>query len=205
MMSASSCFQKLICLWRLLYGCVFWQQNFLFVLNEGAMFPRSYLKRHSTDPMNSTEWWTHELLKKRSFGITGNASAVWQDTATHGPGPSRKRGIRAVPACPREPASLLMTATHRSAECRPERDTLLATGDGRLLPLCRSSMDLLQGFDLSTELSTVLSTLSKSKLKQEQNATEDIKIQSHTNTWMWVTCSSFLVYICILIQVVFAK
>lgn len=100
--------------------------------------------------------------------------------------------------------SLLIKGTHRSAECLPERDTLLPTGEGRLLPLCRSSMDLLQGLDLSTELSTVLSTLSKSKLKQKRNATEDLKIHIHTNTWMCITCS-FLLYLCTLIWVVFAN
>lgn len=73
-----------------------------------------------------------------------------------------------VPVYPTKFASLLIKGTHRSAECLPERDTLFPAGEGRLLPLCRSSMDLLQGFDLSTELSIVLSTLSKSKLKQQQ-------------------------------------
>lgn len=59
----------------------------------------------------------------------------------------------------------LAKETHLRAECLPERVTLLPTGEGRLLPLCKSSMDLLQGLDFSTELSTVLSTFSKSKLK----------------------------------------
>lgn len=85
--------------------------------------------------------------------------------------------------------------THRSAECLPERDTLLPTGEGRLLPLCRSSIDLLQGFDLSTELSTVLSTLSKSKLKQKRDPTQDLKVDSHTNTRLCVT-GSFWPRIC---------
>ena len=97
----------------------------------------------------------------------------------------------------------LNPGTHRRAECLPERDTLLPTGEGRLLPLCRSSMDRLQGFDLSTELSTVLSTLSKSKLKQKRNATQDL-IQIHTDTWMCKTCS-FQLHICTLIWVVFAN
>ena len=110
----------------------------------------------------------------------------------------------AVPMHPSKFASLLMKGTHRSAECLPERDTLLPTGEGRLLPLCRSSMDLLQGFDLSTELSTVLSTLSKSKLKQKRNATEDLKIHIDTNTWMCIPCS-FLLYICTLMWTVFAN
>lgn len=109
-----------------------------------------------------------------------------------------------VPASPTTSASFLIKGTHRSAECLPERDTLLPTGDGRLLPLCRSSMDLLQGFDLSTELSTVFSTLSKSKLKQKKNATEGLKIHIHTNTWTCVTCS-FLLQTCTLTWVVFAN
>lgn len=88
-------------------------------------------------------------------------------------------------------ASLLTKGTHRSAECLPERDTLLPTGEGRLLPLCRSSMDLLQGFDLSTELSTVLSTLSKSKLKQKRNAAEALTVHSHTSTGMCIPYSSW--------------
>jgi len=108
---------------------------------------------------------------------------VWEDTALRSPGSSTEARHSAIPTSPTERASLLVPGTHRSAECLPERDTLLPTGEGRLLPLCRSSMDLLQGFDLSTELSTVLSTLSKSKLKQKRNATEDLKSgQSHKYT-----------------------
>lgn len=110
-------------------------------------------------------------------------------TAARSPGAATQARRSAVPAPPTARASLLVHGTHRSAECLPERDTLLPTGEGRLLPLCRSSMDLLQGFDLSTELSTVLSTLSKSKLKQKRNATEDLKVHGHANTRMCVTCS----------------
>lgn len=102
------------------------------------------------------------------------------------------------------PAPLWNQGTHRSAECLPERDALLPTGEGRLLPLCRSSMDRLQGFDLSTELSTVLSTLSKSKLKQERYTTRDLTIHIHTDTQTCITCS-FLVHTCTLIWGVFAN
>lgn len=42
---------------------------------------------------------------------------------------------------------------------------LLPTGEGKLLPRCRSSMDRLQGFDLSIEFSMLFSKLSKSNLK----------------------------------------
>lgn len=135
--------------------------------------------------------------------MTGNGSATWQDIAIHGPGSSQTRGGPAVPVDSTTCASLLVQETHRSAECLPERDTLLPTGEGRLLPLCRSSMDLLQGFDLSTELSTVLSTLSKSKLKQKRNATRDLR-DSHLHKHMDVH-NLFLLYACTLIWVVFAN
>lgn len=65
------------------------------------------------------------------------------------------------------PAGLLHgSVPYRSVECRPERDTLLPTGEGRLLPLCRSSIERLQGLDLSIEFSTLFSKLSKSNLKE---------------------------------------
>ena len=57
-MAASPGFQELICLWRLLC-CVIWKQNFLSVLNEGAVFATSYLKALSiaqqTSPGSSAE------------------------------------------------------------------------------------------------------------------------------------------------------
>lgn len=47
---------------------------------------------------------------------------------------------------------------------------LLPTGEGKLLPLCRSSIDRLQGLDLSIEFSTLFSKLSKSNLKRNRNS-----------------------------------
>ena len=47
-MSASPWFQKLKCLYRLLCCCIIWQQNFLFVRNDGMVFPGSYLMLQST-------------------------------------------------------------------------------------------------------------------------------------------------------------
>lgn len=47
---------------------------------------------------------------------------------------------------------------------------LFPTGEGRLLPLCRSSMERLQGLDLSMELSTLFSRLSKSNLQGNGNS-----------------------------------
>ena len=54
---------------------------------------------------------------------------------------------------------------YRKFECLPEREMLLPTGEGKLLPRCRSSIDRLQGLDLSIEFSTLFSKLSKSNLK----------------------------------------
>lgn len=127
--------------------------------------------------------------------LTGDASVVRKDTALRGTGPATKVRRSAVPASPSERASLWVHETHRSAECLPERDTLLPTGEGRLLPLCRSSIDLLQGFDLSTELSTVLSTLSKSKLKQKRDPTQDLEVDNQTITRLCLT-GSFRPLIC---------
>lgn len=47
---------------------------------------------------------------------------------------------------------------------------LLPTGEGKLLPRCRSSIDRLQGLDLSMEFSTLFSKLSKSKLQGNRNS-----------------------------------
>lgn len=59
---------------------------------------------------------------------------------------------------------------YRNVECLPEREMLLPTGEGKLLPRCRSSIDRLQGLDLSMEFSTLFSKLSKSKLQGNRNS-----------------------------------
>lgn len=64
---------------------------------------------------------------------------------------------------------------HRKVECLPEREMLLPTGEGKLLPRCRSSIERLQGLDLSIELSTLFSKLSKSNLKGNRNSGLDGK------------------------------
>lgn len=196
--SASPWFQKSMCLCRLLLLpmaaeltlCAEWRNGVSWkLLNATEHGPRD-------DPRN--------LQRNLHFEMTGNGSAMWQDTAIRWPRVIADARGSAVPVYPATCASLLVKETHRSAECLPERDTLLPTGEGRLLPLCRSSMDLLQGFDLSTELSTVLSTLSKSNLKQKRDARRDWEIHIYTNSWMCITCS-FLLYVCTLIWVVFAN
>lgn len=63
-------------------------------------------------------------------------------------------------------ASCTASVPYRSVECLPEREALLPTGEGKLLPLCRSSIERLQGLDLSIEFSTLFSKLSKSNLKE---------------------------------------
>lgn len=190
-MSASPWFQELICLWRL-RCCVIWKQNFLSVLNEGVVFAVSYLKALSS---------AQQMIPWTPVGICiWNCPTAWVIRVIH----TQPRILnRSCPNVSYQTRLFLNPGTHRRAECLPERDTLLPTGEGRLLPLCRSSMDRLQGFDLSTELSIVLSTLSKSKLKQKRNATQDL-IQIHTNTRMCKTCS-FQLHICTLIWVVFAN
>ena len=163
------------------------EAEFSSVLNEGVVFAASYLKALSIaqqmipwTPVGICIWnrWQHKCRGTRTSD-THKAQDPQQKLSQH----------------ILQTRLFLNPGTHRRAECLPERDTLLPTGEGRLLPLCRSSMDRLQGFDLSTELSTVLSTLSKSKLKQKRNATQDL-IQIHTNTWMCKTCS-FQLHICI--------
>lgn len=65
-------------------------------------------------------------------------------------------------------ATCTASVPYRSVECLPEREALLPTGEGKLLPLCRSSIDRLQGLDLSMEFSTLFSKLSKSNLKETE-------------------------------------
>lgn len=66
---------------------------------------------------------------------------------------------------------------YRKVECLPEREMLLPTGEGKLPPLCRSSIDRLQGLDFSIEFSTLFSKLSKSNLtgNRKSNAGSDRK------------------------------
>lgn len=89
--SASSWFQKLICLWRLLC-CVIWQQNFFFLC-----WMEWYLQKAIESDWVLPQWWFHELPKKPAFAITDNTSAVWQDTAIHGPGSSTEAVLTYLP------------------------------------------------------------------------------------------------------------
>lgn len=164
--------------------CSLWEQNLLFVLSEGMVFPESCLMlRNMAQGMTPGTQEETCILKWLEMEVPcARYRDPWPGVIADARGPVYLPPVRSA-IC----ASLLVKETHRSAECLPERDTLLPTGEGRLLPLCRSSMDLLQGFDLSTELSMVLSTLSKSNLKQKRNATRDWEIHIDTNTWMCIT------------------
>lgn len=95
-MPASPWFQEPICLWRLL-RCVIWKQNFLSVLNEGAVFAASYLKALSSaqqmiawTPVGICIWncWQHPCCGTRYEGYI------------HSPGSSTE----AVPTYPTKPA-----------------------------------------------------------------------------------------------------
>lgn len=165
--------------------CIIWQQNFLTFCAESRYgVSRSYLKLSNITQGKSL--WTPKETFIYSHCKWKRSVAIYEIQC---PELSKEVG----PCCPSTSCQscLLIKRTHRSAECLPERETLLPTGEGRLLPLCRSSMDLLQGFDLSTELSTVLSTLSKSKLKQKRNAIEDWKIHIHMFKWTGIICCSY--------------
>ncbi len=67
-------------------------------------------------------------------------------------------------------------ASYRNVECRPARVIPFPVmGDGRVLPPCRSSIERLQGFDLSTTASGLFSKQSPSNLLHHESNRQNNK------------------------------
>lgn len=83
--------------------------------------------------------------------------------------------------CPSE----RLCVSYRIVECRPRVMPLPVMGDGKVLPPCRSSIERLQGFDLSIIASGLFSTRSPSNLLHRRK----------TTLYTSIYRSSYLVYI----------